>query len=213
MKLATSKDVLDRASVSISGTGPTAAMLSTLDAVSVIVENLLDTPLAASVRLDVFNYQIPRYRVKFTPIKFYLSQAFMDSGAQALEVRYSDTTYAQLTASGQGTVLDATNYIVDETKGIVTLLTDPPEGYRTISFYYGAGFASSNGLYQAVPDWLKEAAIATAVRGYETWSVARSKRDRAVPKNELSAHMAMIINNHYRRQYDALYPEQTVVDP
>lgn len=213
MRLVNSKDVLDRASVSISGTGPTAAMLSTLDAVSVIVENLLDTPLAASVRLDIFNYEIPRYRVKFKPLKFYLSQAFMDSGAQALEVRYADTTNTQLTASGQGTVLDPKYYIVDETRGIVTLLTDPPEGYRSVSFYYGAGFASADGMYSDTPEWLKEAAIATAVRGYETWTVTRSKKDRSIPRDELSTHMAMLINNHYRRDYDCLYSELTVVDP
>lgn len=210
MKLATAQEVLDRASLNISGVGPTATINSVLEAVTVIVENLLDTPLQDNTRLDIYSYSIPEYRKVFKPVRFYLTQAF-HSNTQAMEVRTS-LTGDILKAAGEGTVLAAEKYDVDETKGIVTLFEDPPEGYGSISFHYSGGFTTSADLITGIPSWMKEAAISSSIRMYEAHSVGTRRKDqrqRAI-KNELASHVAMLINNHYRRTSDVFYPYKTV---
>lgn len=211
MKLATAQDVLERGSISISGTGPTSTIASVLEAVTVIVENLLDTSLTDNTRLDVFDYQIPKYRSSFQPVRFYLSQAF-HSDTQAMEARVIDSDGARLTTSGQGILLDPTSYFVDPVKGYVTLLEDVDVGYGVLSFYYSGGFASESGLIKNVPDWMKEAAISSTIRMYHAQSLTRTRKDAMVPTNELATHVSLALNSHYRRVSDVKYPVMTVVD-
>lgn len=211
MKLATAQDVLERGSISISGTGPTSTISSVLEAVTVIIENLLDTPLIENTRLDVFDYQIPKYRNSFQPVRFYLTQAF-HSGTQPMEARVIASDGIRLTAAGQGTVLDPSSYLVDPIKGYVTLLQDVDVGNGVLSFYYSGGFVAAADILSGVPAWMKEAAISSTIRMYHAQSLTRTRKDAKVPTNELATHVSLALNSHYRRVSDVKYPVMTVVD-
>lgn len=212
MKLVTANDVLKQASLNVSGVGPTSTMDSVLESVTDIVENLLDCSLEANSRLDVFSYRIPAYRTAFKPFKFYLSSGFVDESTTPLEIRYSNDG-SRLAASGEGVVLDSTIYDVDKERGHVTFYQDVTEGYGSISVYYTNGFAVASGVLKGTPSWLRNAAISAAIRMHEAQSVGNRRKDARSVKNELASHVAMLINNHYRRAYEVAYPDRTVVDP
>ena len=211
MRLVTPQEVLDRASLNVSGTGPTTTVGNVLEGVTDIVENLLDCSLLTNTRLDVFSYSIPKFRSAFAPFKFYLSSGFLDATIQPVEIRYS-IDGSMLTASGEGSVLDPSIYVVDEKRGHVEFFQDITEGSGGISIYYGNGFAAKDGIFQGIPSWLKNAAISVAIRMTEAHSVGSRRKDAVAVKNELATHVAMQINNHYRRAYDVKYSMRTVVD-
>lgn len=210
MKLATAQEVADRASTSISGSGPTTTIDSALEAVTGIVENLLDCSLARNTRLDIFTYKIPAYRGAFAPFKFYLSSGFLDATVQAVEVRYSNDG-SRLGASGEGEILDSTIYDVDADKGHITFYQDVTQGYGSVSVFYGNGFEVKDGMVIGIPDWMKDAAISATIRMVEAHSTLSKKKDARAIKNELASHVAMQINNHYRRAYEVNYPVRTVI--
>lgn len=210
MKLVSANEVLRRASLQIAGTGSTATAESVLDAVTEIVQNLLDTSLALNTRLDVFSYSIPRSRTQFAPYSLYLSSAFLD--AATFEIRAS-TDGSRLSASGEGSVVATTAYEVDYTKGRVTFYEDMTEGFGSLSIYYSNGFTLTDGLLEGTPEWMKEAAISAAIRMLEAQTLTKKKTDARQNKNELATHISMLINSHYRRGYDLIIPMRTVVDP
>ena len=211
MKIVTPQDVLNRASLNISGTGPTTTIGNILEGVTDIVENMLDCSLLANTRLDVFSYKINAARRTFAPFKFYLSSGFLDTTTQPVVVRYS-TDGTMLATSGEGSVLDPSLYVVDEVRGHVEFYQDITEGYGGISIYYANGFVGDSGVFQGTPSWLRNAAISAAIRMTEAHSVGTRRKDAVAVKNELATHVAMTINNHYRRAYDVTYPMRTVID-
>lgn len=156
MKLASPADLMARLNVSNSFTGMTSTVESVLDAATAYLETALSTSLSEQSWVEVF-----QANKTLMTNKFWLYQRFVSEC----------TIYGSNTLPNPNDVSNLTlitDSVVNYDYGFI--LVAPMYSYYTIS--YTSGF-----IEKAIPSWLKEAGISTAVALFKSQSVPSAKRE------------------------------------
>ena len=128
------------------------------------IEQLIDTEFEFKNKTDYFQTSgLPFKHDIGTLQQFRLSSGYVQP--IGLTVRYAEVN-APLFLSISGTVLAATQYMVDYVKGTVACFTALNLGYSTLSVTYDSGFdadPSDEGQLLDLPAWVGDAAAALSV--------------------------------------------------
>lgn len=197
MKLATADEVLARANVSNTMVANhTAAVESALEAASVLVASILQTPLEEMQRIDWFSYQPSKFQRAFEPLVLKLHQRFLND--QAVTVYYSeDGAPAQTEVAFE--MVD-TGYAVNRERGTVHLYVEPVRGYKTIAVKYSAGFSTGS---VAIPTWMKESAISAALHVHHAHAISHNKDDQPDMSKVMAGILYTQLNEYITVDYEA----------
>jgi hypothetical protein len=148
-----------------------------LDAATVHLEAQMRTTFKQETLTERFSVNPAEFPYVEEYPYLYLKKGIVDSDAPFI-VR-TESLYAQMLSGSGTTLVPLRDYIVDAQKGLVMLtgngLLGIP-GYRKLSspsapFYaevtYTAGMEDTNGVYEDVPEWLKEAAFMVGTHMYK----------------------------------------------
>ena len=200
MKLAKEEDVIAR--LNLGGTLTVSnpqAVSSALEAATSLVESILRTSLKEATRIDFFDYSGSKYGT-FHPFSIYTTQGYLSGKPK---VYYSKDGKPIISLS-EAALVDSSSYVVDNVKGKITLLEEPPYiGNSVIAVKYSAGFSDQS---SDVPSYIKEAAISAAVYILHTQSVAHGKKDKVNMSKPLSAIVYNTLNEYIFTPYDGFGP-------
>lgn len=180
-----------------------------LDVTSRLVENLLETQLEDHIHTDFFDYEYSRMRSRFEPQTFRLSSRFVDPSAKVVVREGTET----LRTPADGTIVPASDYVIDHDKGTVTVLRDLPVGYCTVSVTYTAGFRAADGVLKGTPDWLRRLGV-LAAQHYINLNPAHVSSKKLVAFSDISDALFRAVTtlaNPYRRsRMDLVLPTRTL---
>lgn len=205
MKLATAAEVLARVNVSntVAG-GSTDAVESSLEAASILVASILQTPLEIAERVDWFDYTPSKYQGTFGTLSLKLHQRFVTE--EKVKVYYSkDGTVAQATTDLLA--LD-TDFSVNRVSGIVELYKEPIKGIKTVAVKYEAGF---DNLDTCVPSWMKEAAISAALHVHHAHKIGHDSKDQPSMAKVMAGILYTQLNHYIVVNYESHSPTDSVV--
>lgn len=205
MKLATPDQVLQaRAIVSNDGSLATAAVA--LELSYPVIEGILETNLAAGSATDYFS-------VGEVCHKYRLTNAFVDEFS--VVVRISDDGLP-LTSATAGSVLPATEYILDAQRGTIYLLGTQLTHDLSMSVTYEYGFPASDveDVLQ-VPQWLQSAHIAVAT-AYSLSAPAspagRKEKALGLATKEMYGAARSTMAPYFRPRMGCNYPARSVLN-
>lgn len=204
MKLATSAEVLSRMNLTGTSSANTYNSIeSSLEAATTVIESILRTSLADNTVTDYYSYTVGRFD-SFTPFDVYLSQQFVN---KIVGVYYAeDGLHIQdLTAA---TLLDATDYIVDQTKGKITILKSIPVGYKVLAVKYAAGYREGS---RDIPEVIKQAAISATIAVTHTFAVSHGKKDTKSMSAVMYKMCYTQLQQHIFTPYTGLMPIHSAI--
>lgn len=184
-----------------------AKLAGYLNSATLYLEAQLETsfPLIEDVR-DIFYLDPYDPMIKMQVHKLMLSQKFVNGTTLVVKAYGS---FKDAVKDQSGSTVDATAYHLDSDKGVLHLLDDFSGSYLCTE--YNAGFAiKADNTYgdivvnsqDDVPDWLEEAALATAARLYQVES-----RELDVSKADgLWADVSALIYPHKRMHVSSFKP-------
>jgi hypothetical protein len=205
MKLATPEQVLQARSI-VSNEGSLATAAVALELSYPVIEGILETSLVAGSATDFFS-------VGDVCHKYRLTNAFVDEFS--VVVRISDDGLP-LTSASAGTVLPATEYILDAQRGTIYLLGTQLTHDLSMTVTYEYGFPASDveDVLQ-VPQWLQSAhvAIATAYLLSSPASPAgRKEKALSTATKEMYGAGKSALAPYYRPRMGATYPARSVLN-
>jgi hypothetical protein len=204
MKLATAADVTTRMGSNVNMGNIATAAESVLEAATPIIENILGTPLASADRIDWFSYNDSIFDTPLE-VEYNLTQAFVEG---TVTFYYSEGTNPVLRDFSNATAVDSAYVDLDEEAGRATLYSIPNTGTSVVAARYSAGFTEGS---TEIPDWLREAAIAAAVRVIHSHTLGHNKDDISQVAPELHRILMMVLNNHIRTRLHGIFPNRTKV--
>jgi len=205
VKLATVDSVLKRVSINSTLSGAISSAEAGLEAATVLLSNLLDTPLN---RQEVHDYFSPAPSAVGYPANLYLTRMFVSS-AQAVSVGYG--TYSGDTVADVYTALDPGLFSVDHETGKVAVSKIPSSGKMSLKVSYFAGFTDETDTN--IPDWLREAAITSAVYVMHTQVAAHGKQDILDISPEYRRMVYSMVQQHLRPRMNCMFSETSIVVP
>lgn len=205
MRLASPTDVLSRLARSATA-GSTASAESALDAATVMLENILGTPLGVADRVDLYDNLPSRYDNPYWVNQVaYLHQMFVTGSVSA----YLSDDGSPITDIS-GMTAESSGFTLHPDLGEVVITTyDIVEGRDVLALSYTAGFVDENDT--AIPPWLKEAAISGAVEVLHSQAMSHGKRDVPDMSNTLHRLLYRMVNEHIRSRYRGHSPSRSMV--
>ena len=202
MKLATTTQVLKRASVNPSLSGALSSAETGLDMATVIISNLLETDFT---KLEVTDYYSPKI-VGSSKI-LYLSHMFL-SREDLVVVSYG--VYSGNVLIDEYEIVDPIYYSVDYDKGLITLDSIPATGKMSLKVTYLSGFSGETD--RTIPSWLTEAAITAAIYVMHTQVAAHGKQDILDISPEYRRMLYIAIQQYIRSRLNCLFAETTITE-
>lgn len=203
MKLATAADVQARMNVLGIMAGSNAPNIdSALDAATSHIASMLRTPLDSATITDWYDYTVGRFDSP-GPVTLWLTQAFLYGRPKV----YVSSDGNPIVSVASATLLDAEDYIVDASKGKIEILATVTPGYSALAVKYNAGFTEGS---SDIPDWLKEAAISSAIHVIHTQSITHGKKDTKDMSKPMGAMIYSILNEYIVTPYMGLHPARSV---
>lgn len=205
MKLATIDEVLERLNISKSmAASSTGAIDSALEAATFHLESILRTDLSESQRIDYFSYLPSKFDKPFRT-RLWLSQRFVKASVP-LEVYFSKTAGTPILDITGMAAEAADRHILNTINGVVDILDIAKQGNSTIAIKYTAGFIEAT---TAIPKWLREAAISTAVHINHAQSITHGKKDAGKRDKVLSNIVYGMVNEYVITPYGGEYADRT----
>lgn len=204
MRLASASDVLAAAGVVNVTPATTAHAEAMLDISLPLVESLLETTLARGSKIDAYHTGFV-----FTD-EFRLSNGFIDAESVAVYAGpASGNPYSLVTA---GNKLDSKYYAVNADSGVLAITYLPYSGSYTLAVTYEHGFAASadDEAILAVPENMKQIAIAAAVLAMNTVPSAPANRKEKTVSNvsrALYGYFSMALSPYRRPRLSVRYPD------
>jgi len=204
VKLASATNVLNRVSINPSLTGGVSSAEAGLDAATVLLSNLLETKLDVVIVRD---YYSPTLDQAGTAVQLYLSRMFLNE-EETVEVSYGE--YSGDVDDDTYTVLDPKYYTVDYEQGKLKITSLPAYGTLSILVSYTSGFSGESD--STIPDWLKEAAISSAVYVMHTQVAAHGKQDILDISPEYRRMVYAMVQQHLRPRLSCLFADQSFTE-
>lgn len=203
MRLATATDVMTRINRNVSNV---ASIESALDAVTLLVETHLGTPLGEATRVDYYSPNFGFYHNALLH-EYNLTQGFLQGTA---EVFYAGDSTPLGDLTGLTTIAEYSETYED--KGKVIVMRRPVSGPSSVAIRYTAGFAvDANDIIQSAPAWLTNAGIAAATYLIHTQTGIHNKKDVLDMSPELRRIMNMHLNPYIRPRASGMFPSRSVI--
>lgn len=204
MKLATTDAVLGRIAINSALSGAISSAEAGLEAATVLLSNLLDTPLVSA---EVQDYFSPAPSAVSCPANLYLTRMFVNP-EEIVSVSYG--TYSGDTTADVYTELDPSLFSVDYETGKVAISAIPASGKMSLKVSYYSGFSGENDA--TIPDWLREAAITSAVYVMHTQVAAHGKQDILDISPEYRRMVYSMVQQHLRPRMNCMFAETSLVE-
>lgn len=208
MKLASEQEVLSLLSIRTTNQA-TEAVGVALDTATAVAEAILGTDFVSKTRFDRFLIDREHYDrlLKGHFIRLLLEDGYLSS----TRIRaYASTKNILRTADA--TEFTSEFYLVEQEDGVVTLEGLPLTGMQSVGIRYTCGFEETDGVYQDVPAWLKQAAISACLEIMRSHVLTSNKKDNITDmSNQMTRTMRTILYAHIRRRYGGVFPTHSEV--
>lgn len=188
---------------------PNENIVSALQLASRAVEQLVGTEFSARSQTDFFT--LPRSAAHSTPSSLRLTNGYAVSPV----VRYA-TDGLPLRSKDDGVLLDASDYMLNETDGVVALFTLLPDTYSGLSVTYASGFDTDPSKPEelaGLPDWVGDAAAAVAAYTLKIIPFGAAQRTATIKgskpgqmEREVFQFASRLVLSHCRRRANLQFP-------